>query len=321
MKLKPLRRQPSYQRIALSYLFFALFILSCKNEETLEVKDLQFIQETYYVPEGDYVNVHVASGNQQYSLSGFDEDLISPMVSNTDFPAGSIYVNGLKKGKTAITVKDEVSGQEVQLTIHVVDPFLALEVSDVIPMIKNEDYETVQAIREQVRTEPQRFFGFETREVLILQQNADNQFWVFKNEEEAARGTVHKSGKFTLTFSYGGPNRLRLDYEDSDEPIEYALFAPNQTVFSSLLRWSQNGEPENSAANVQSNALRSSIGSKSAEIRQNTSPVENYELFLIKDFTAIFKETHPEVEEVELFQSMRVYGQRRYLKIADGILE
>lgn len=288
----------------------------------MEVKDLEFTQETYYIPEGDHATVYVASGNQQYSLSGFDEAIISPAVSNTDFPAGVIYITGLKKGKTEMTVKDEVSGQEVQLTIHVVDPFLVMEASDVFPMIKDQNDETARAIWEHVRTEPQGFFGFETREVLVLQQNADNRFWVFKNGEDAARGITHKSGKFTLTFSYGGPNRLRLDYEDSDEPIEYALFTPHQPAFSSLLRWAQNGDAENSTVKNQSNALKAaSIGSPSAEMPQNTSPVDNSpQLFLIKDFTSFFKESYPTVERVELFQRMRFYGQRQHLKIAEGIL-
>ncbi|WP_353127240.1 hypothetical protein [Parapedobacter pyrenivorans] len=318
VQLTPLFSSP---RIMLSCVFLALFTLSCKKETPGEVKELEFIQETYYIPEGDYVNVLVASGNKKYSLSGFDEKLIVPIASITDFPAGAIYINALKKGKTDITVKDDISGQEAKLTIHVVDPFLAMEVSDIVPIIQDEAYETGQAIRDKIRTEPQSFFDFETREVLVLQQNSDNQFWLFKNEEDVARGDIYKSGKFTIRFSYGGPNRLQLAYDDSDETIEYGLYTPDQPAFSTLMRWSQKSEEENSMAKVQSNALRSSIGSTRAEVRQNTSPVDNNpQLFLIKDFTSFFKESHPTVEQVELFQGMRIYERSRYLKIADGIL-
>ncbi|MBK1439849.1 hypothetical protein JHJ32_07630 [Parapedobacter sp. ISTM3] len=311
----------NYLRIALLWVFLALSILSCKKEKPVETEDLEFIQETYYISEGDYVNVLIANGNKEYSLSGFDEELIVPMVSVTDFPAGAIYINALKKGTTDIMVKDDISGQAAKLTIHVVDPFLAMEVSDIVPIIKDEEYETGQAIRDKIRTEPQSFFDFETREVLVLQQNADNQFWLFKNEEDAVRGNIHKSGEFTIRFSYGGPNRLQLKYDGSEEAVEYDLYTPDQTAISTLLRWSQNSGAENNTEKAQSSALRLSLGSERAEVRQNTSPVDNNpQLFLIKDFTSFFKESYPTVERVDLFQSMRIYERSRYLKIADGIL-
>lgn len=232
----------------------------------------------------------MASGNKKYSLSGFDEDIIAPMVSAADFPWGAIYINALKKGHTDITVKDDISGQEVKLTIHVVDPFVAMEAGDLFPRIENEDFEIYQAVRNTIAAAPLNFFDLEAREILILQQNAGSQFWTFKNAEDAARGTVHKSGKFNVTFSYGGPNRLRLEYEDSEEPVEYALFAPDQDVFSSLLRFSQDGWASTHAANDRSDVKTyMSLGPVSAEVPQNTSVTENYELFLIKDFTSFFR--------------------------------
>jgi len=84
---------------------FALFALSCKKEKPEEIKELEFTQETYYISEGDYVNVLVANGNKKYSLSGFDEELIVPMVSITDFPAGAIYINALKKVQQTLRSK------------------------------------------------------------------------------------------------------------------------------------------------------------------------------------------------------------------------
>src|SRR5690606_10764880 len=219
--------------------FSALFILSCEKEKSAEIKDLEFLQETYYISEGENFNIRVSDGNKKYSLGGFDDELIAPMVSITDFPAGAIYVNALKKGTTVITIKDDVSGQEAELTIHVVDPFLAMKVGDIMPVIKDGEFETGQAIWDKVRSEPQHFSDFEAQGVLVLQQNADNRFWLFKNEEDAARGEIHASGKFTLEFSFAGPNRLLLEYDDSDQIAEYGLYTVDHIVFGTLVRWPQ----------------------------------------------------------------------------------
>src|SRR5690606_37277093 len=132
---------------------------------------------------------------------------------------------GLKKGSTQLTVKDEVSSQEVILQIHVVDPYLVMKAFSLIPLIEGADYETDQAIRNKIKNESQNFAEFKEGEVLILQRNEDHKFLVFKNEEDVEKGVIHKSGNYTLSFDFGGPNRLVLDYDDTEDLVEFPIHA------------------------------------------------------------------------------------------------
>jgi len=68
-----------------------------------------------------------------------------------------------------------------------------------------------------------------------LKRNADQQFYIFKSEEDVAQGTIYKSGKYTLTFNYGGPNRLTLDYDNSEQIVEYPTFVHDGAAFTQLL--------------------------------------------------------------------------------------
>src|SRR5690606_34644224 len=114
-------------RFILAFVLFSTFMISCKKDKSVVIEDLKFPLETYYVSEGGEISLHINSGNQKYSLSVSDDELIQTNVNPTDWPVGSIQVRGLKKGSTQLTVKDEVSSQEVILQIHVVDPYLVMK--------------------------------------------------------------------------------------------------------------------------------------------------------------------------------------------------
>src|SRR5690606_35206900 len=100
------------------------------------------------------------------------------------------------------------------------------------------------------------------------------------------------------------------------------IYVLHAEAFTQLLDFFRLDKSDAYHVTARSNALRPSIGEIKAEATQNTTPVSNYfELFLIQDFTAYFKEIYPDVERVELFQVMRLYPNNGQLQFGDGILK
>lgn len=307
-------------RLILAYVFLSAFIISCKKD-SVEIIDLKFPLDTYYVSEGDEMSLHINSGNQKYSLSVSDEALIETTINATNWPVGSIQVKGLKKGSTQLTVKDEVTSQEVILQIHIVDPYLIMKAVHLIPVIEGANYETDLSIRNEVRNESQNFAAFGEGEVLILQRNADHRFSIFKSEEDVERGVIHKSGNYSLGFYYGGPNRLTLYYPDTEEMAEFPIHVPNDETFFKLLDFSREDSFDTKKIAAHSNVKTQSMNGPSAEVIQNTSPVSSYNFYLIRDFTTYFQATYPDVKRVELFQAINFYPTYHQLNFGEGVLK
>ncbi len=119
---------PPYARLIVACLFFPLIFLSCKKDKAVEISDLKFPLDTYYVPVGGELSIDVQQGNQKYTVSAKDDKLLQTTIQTANPPAGNLRISGLKKGNTQLTVRDEVTGQSAVLQIHVVDPYLVLKI-------------------------------------------------------------------------------------------------------------------------------------------------------------------------------------------------
>lgn len=262
--------------------------------------DLKFPLHTYYIPKGNEISLSIQTGNQKYSVKAADPSLIETTVTNEDWPAGTIYVKGLKNGSTKFTVKDEVSGQEALLDIHVVDPFFVMKVTDLIPGVVGSPLSNVTSIREKLKAEPKynsEFFG--NGEILILRRNSDQQFLVFKNEEDVEKGLVYKSGNYSLDLTDDSPGKLTFNFAGGNTPVEF-LIHPETTSYAILLDFSKN----KLAGPAQFNP-------------QNPYPY----IYLAKDFTKEFQVIDPDLERVELSQGMFTYPYFLPIKFAEGILK
>jgi len=290
-----------YLRLTLALSLFSLITISCKKEKQVEIKDLKFGLYTYYVPKGNEISLYIQTGNQKYAVKAADQSLIETTVKDTDWPAGYIYVKGLKKGSTQVTVKDEVSGQEALLNIHVVDPFFVMKVTDLIPGILGpKSLSNFNSIREKLKTEPKYNSDFfRNGEIVILRRNPEQQFLVFRNEGDLEKGVIYKSGNYNLDLTGNSSSKLAFTFDDSNKTIEF-LIHPETTSYSILLDFSKN----KLAGPAQFNP-------------QNPYPY----VYLAKDFTKEFQVTDPDLERVELSQGMSTYPYFLPMKIAEGILK
>ena len=161
-------------RPTLSCVFITLFILSCKKDTPIEIKDLAFPADTYYVPLGGEIFISINQGNNRYKLDVTNDALIESETFVDAEPANArIYVSGLKKGSTELTVTDKVSQQKKTLTIHVVDPFLVMKVSEAVGGVM-ADPRIPAATQALIRDEAKSFGPFHSRKWRGADQPSDS---------------------------------------------------------------------------------------------------------------------------------------------------
>lgn len=297
------------------YVFLLVSLTACKKETPVKVVDLKIPLTTYYIPEGSEISIGINSGNNRYTLSNEDEGIMLANYSGTYSESGSIRIQGLKKGSTVLTVKDDMNGQEVRLDIHVVDPFLVVRAGNVVGNVTGVDSETGSAIRSKLC----ELAAFEAGEILLLHRNTDFQYFVFKHEEDLKNGIVNRSGHYALNFSYGGPNRLILHDTETDDAMELIIQAQAGTAFSTLLEFSR--EKQGSSAQMAASDQRKPSSGLIAENTQNTSPTITVDFIVYNDLTEAFREDYSDIESVESFQAMLLLPFYQHLAIGEGILK
>lgn len=311
-----------HYRITLSCVFFALLILSCKKDSPVEIADLTFPSDTYYIPVGGEILIRINQGNNKYKLDMANEAIIQSRSYLDHGPADAfIYVSGLKKGSSELTVTDEFSGQTETLIIHVVDPFLVLGIGEAVPgiMVDRRMY-VPNDTRDAIRNEAKSYGVFKQNEVLILQNNGEQRFYVFDNPGNLniENQTLNTSNiKYVGTYEFGVTQdsspfdegklqQLILHPENEEEPINLPVRVYSQNANQILTGFIEN-----------------------TNILLGQPAVEHYgysyqDFSFHKDLTAHFNTDHPDYLQyvyvshgVKLWQNFHNYG----LKIGDDILK
>lgn len=299
-------------RLLIMGLMVSVGVMSCRNDQTIDVLDLTLPDTTYYVAEGGEMLVPILSGNNRYTFTVADTTHIQASYSATYTLAGSIYLKGLEKGTTQLKIKDELSGQEATVEVHVVDPFLVMQAGQVLGNVQGVHDTVSRNIRESLKD----FSELKPGEILILQQSAARTYHVFKNQADLRSGSIDRSGTYALSFSYGGPHRLILQDAENGESHVFPLHITFSGVFSTLLEFARH-ESEDAEAMQAELSLRALV----AQVPQNTSPTSQDHFYLFQDLTARFKTTYPSVQVVESFQEMYLVPPFRYVNIGKGILQ
>lgn len=297
----------------LLFTFIVATLFACKKEERREITDLTFTSDTYYVSEGTELFLYINQGNQKYQVEVADKSLVETRVDETLWPAGGIYVSGLKKGDTKVIVKDLVTGQQAELTIHVVDPYLVLEIGSLHPVIK-VDPQTPQPIYQQILDEVKTYETRELNPLVILYRNAAQEFFTFEKEKDLQEGNYKHSGTYELSYKEGGEQVLKLHYAEEEETSTFSLLAESPYAKNALSSF---------AGNVVDSRKHSAIKLATSDLIA-TSPIEHYEdYFLLNiELTSTFQTKYPQLESAWLTQQARlVFNYQDYAKIGDGILK
>lgn len=300
----------------IAFVFLLLGINACKNDNAIETMDLVLPLNSYYISEGDEIMISIVSGNNKYTLITEQEDLIQANYSPTYTPFGNIRVSGLKKGKAQLSVQDDVTGQLVNLEIHVVDPYLVIRASHVVANVRSASYE----ISNNTRDEMKGLAAFGEGEILIIQRNANRQYFLFEGQKALAEGTISKSGNYTLEFGFGGPNKLSLLNTGDNGTHELNLYVPSGQIFFRLLEFARSEQTNSSQIDVPENIqLSMEVINKDVQL---TSPVTGADegFYIYKDWTDHFRETQQDIEVAESFQAMLMLPINQHILIGEGIL-
>lgn len=291
----------------LTYLITIVFLVSCKKEKAA-IEDLRIAEQTYYVVEGKAAFIPIGTGNKNYSISVADEELVEATVDVTAWPAGEIILKGIGKGETVLSIQDLVTGQKIEVPIRVVDPFLVMRAGHTLALVRGGDAATQKAIRDELGS----FKPFGLNEWLILQKNEYKPFFVFEDQQKMKDGVVWLDGIYDMPFSFGGPNRLMLNYTDTGrDAMTGAIFAPDR-VFSSLFEFA--------IGERYIDNLKAAID-PSKDVYGDSPAYANDSFRLVFDFTEQFRVQYPEVTVVEFFQDMHLMPERSNPAIGGTVLQ
>ncbi|HWK58837.1 MAG TPA: hypothetical protein VNQ80_15945 [Parapedobacter sp.] len=300
--------------------FLGLLALSCsKKEQPAEIADLVFPSDTYYVGAGSQTSLYIMQGNKRYQLLAGDETIIEAVADGTPWPAGQLTVKGLKKGSSVLSVTDEITGKEVSLTIHVVDPFLVSRLGHAVPAVKFDPL-VPEATRKTIREEVKTFADFDLDDILVLHRNKEQRFFVFgkvdfEKGEKLSESALKQSGTYELVFSTDGEQQLTLHFDGEGNSLSLGVYANSAWAKNTLQEFSSGKQSSPAMAEKRMSAIHAE------------TPIDYFDrhIKVFKDLTFHINAAYPDIEiesaalyqEVELWPDFQNYG----LSLDDGILE
>ena len=215
-------------QLLLCFAFIGLF--GCKKSQNAAPLDLVFPSDTYYVSAGSTLSLYVQRGNKQYTLHVENPDIIQAEADGSISSSGQILVQGIKRGSTMLHVRDQITGEEASLEMHVVDPFLTLEIGAGVPVVKFGDFIpnvnplVPEETRKQIREKISSYADFEEGDVLILQKGQDARFFIFRAVdfqagENLSAAALKHTGQYTLIPQSDETLEIQFKFEDSTAPI------------------------------------------------------------------------------------------------------
>ncbi len=242
---------------------------SCSDSDDGErVYDLTFEKNDYAVMENYSQNILIRSGNGDYTITSGDTEIVkASYLPATTEGFGSISVSGLKKGTTILTIKDNVSGQEVKLNMTVIDRYMVLSVDDLSISIKpTEENNIKKDITDNALLKTDYYFA--------LIKNSAKTLYIFESEDDLFNGDYIYKGSYEFGKDTNIPY-IKLNYKlgSTDKSMQYTL------------------------SNTRGIAAVSSFFELNWETSKSTEPTVFW-LELIKDYTQDYKDDYPDVTEV-----------------------
>ena len=135
----------------------------------------------------------IESGNGDYSVIPKDFDIISVSIISNEYGYDShIKILGLENGKTSLTIKDNLTGQNAKLNITVVDAHLPVFIGDVNGEAKIENPDLKKMIEKDILNNS----IIQNRNILLLQKNEGRSFFLFNSIDDANKSRVKNIGTY-----------------------------------------------------------------------------------------------------------------------------
>ncbi len=118
-----------YTLIAISFLAVCLipviFLSAYSNKDEIP---LSFSATAYSIEAGQNKEIDIYSGNGNYSIYTLDESTVLAGYSKMGKKsAGKLILTGLSEGETSVRVVDNISNEEIELTVIVTGPYSSFE--------------------------------------------------------------------------------------------------------------------------------------------------------------------------------------------------
>lgn len=229
--------------IIFSVLFWGLISCSDDNKEEPVIYDISFVKKDFSVGISGNRYIPIEGGSKDYIITSGDESIIKAHyipLSEYDMPSnktGSISVDGLKKGSTTLTIKDNVTRQVVILNITVTQRYLNLDPFSVFGSVKiankNEETEIMKDILENASLKDSYIISLIANE----QDLQNNKLYMFSSYENAEKGNILYEGNYDIEKESDNCY-LKLNFIDKEAIVSHKyLITDSENSLSSLISY------------------------------------------------------------------------------------
>ena len=169
----------------ISLVLLCLFYGACTNKEIPRIYSLTFEKEAYEIRSG------VTSSDTAVVK-------VSVSVADSKIGFGTLFLLGNRKGEAIVSVKDNISGERVDLQITVTDFYLGFEVVETDSVI------------------------FQENDYLFFVKNESKDFLVFGETGTTGELALRFKGSYEFTIT-GDKPFVNIGYEKEGQPVEYTF--------------------------------------------------------------------------------------------------
>lgn len=201
--------------------WITLIIASCSKSDEDQLANLTFEKNEYTVMNNVSYSLMVKSGNGDYSIIIEDSDIISASIIPSGYGYDS-YINilGLKNGKTSLTVKDNLSGQNIKLNITVVDAYVSIYIGQCKGFVEINDATAKKTIEEDILEKSL----IQDKNVLVLKKNEKKDFYLLSRD-----GSNRSKLEYKGTYRFADRYHLTLQYIQEENTIKEQEFLLSPT--------------------------------------------------------------------------------------------
>lgn len=179
-------------KLIILYALVALIFASCSDSD--ERANLTFEKSEYTVMNNTTYSLQIKSGNGDYSVTPEDVDIIEIVTISGEYNYINIW--GLKNGKTTISIKDNLTGQNVKLNITVVDAHLPIWIGDISSLVSIENTDQKKMIENDILNNSL----MQRSNILLLKRDKEKRFYLFNSRDDANENKVKTSGIYEFVI-------------------------------------------------------------------------------------------------------------------------
>lgn len=253
----------------------AMLAVSCDGKDGDKDKNKDLLLEDKYTvtcqPDSE-LSAPIFSGNKDYSVSVTDESIAEVTTEASETGSGRLVISPKKVGVTTATVTDNVTGQEREITVEVVNAYFSFSVDRIVSIVTSEDDDTHAEVTAAVNDYSA---GLDPDLYYCMVRNNDNRLYVFDSAADAETGDFLYRGKFSFDMTEEG-YIIRFVYAKDDEPVSITCSIYDTALLEVVNKFF-------------------SVGWNIPKTRLDTPPVGTWDINIIEMLTSKYITDYPEL--------------------------